>query len=412
MTRLGRLKGAPTGGSPRVPSSGKTAVLSALVVGLLLGAVSGCGAQHVPTPSQVATTSLPASRPPVGPVATSSSGPDKPCGVDQLHVSAEWAPGAQVYGTDPTHRHSAGELAGRVMAVNHGAACVMTGHPRILLLTAGGQLLPVLTVVGAFCQLACRAPAELHLQTGATAVAGLSWEPSYCGPDPGPGIRLGVTLRGSVEARVPVRNLGGAARPVYAPSCMSALPPGRLSVERFGLQGQEEKPAATSPPVALPHSSGRACVTSMLKLGRGEAVSAMTGEHALIFRLTNGGTQPCSVSGYPAVTLLDGHGAAMPFRYTHGQSQYVTHARPESLLLPPTASAYFLVAKYRCDVGSAGDAVTIRVSLGTNAATLIGRAAGPVEGVLSYCLGGPADPGQVVDISPIEATPGATLGRP
>ncbi|GAA1241909.1 DUF4232 domain-containing protein [Oryzihumus leptocrescens] len=344
-------------------------------------------------------------------MATSASGPDKPCATDQLHVSAEWAPGGHVYGTDPTHRHSAGELDGQVTAVNHGAACVITGPPRIRLLTSGGLPLRVPTVVGAFCRLACGAPAELHLQTGATAVAGLSWEPSYCGPDPGPGVRLGVALRGSIEARVPVRNLGGAARPVYAPSCTSALPPGRLSVERFGLQEKEGGPAPTSPPVALPNTKGHVCEISMLRLGHGPVVSPMTGENAIIFSLTNVGTRPCSLFGYPAVTLLDGHGAAMPFRYTHGQSQYVTHARPASVLLPPAASAYFLVAKYRCDMEVVSHASSVRVSLGSDLATLAGPTSGGV-GILAYCLGAPTEPGRAVDLSPIEATPGATLGTP
>lgn len=387
-----------------MPRSVKSAALSAVLPGLLLGTTSGCGAQHVPT------TSRPTSHPLAAHVATSATGPEKPCGVEQLHLSAEWAPGAHVYGTDPTHRHSAGELNGRVRAVNHGAACVLAGPVRIRLVSSGGQPLPVPMVVGAFCRLACGAPAELDLPTGATAVAGMSWEPSYCGPDPGPGVRLGVALRGGVEASVPVANLGGAARPVYAPSCTSALPPGRLSVERFGLQQQEGEPAPTSSPVALPHSSGRACATSRLKLGHGPLVSPMTGENAIIFSLTNADTRPCSLAGYPAVILLDGHGASMPFRYTHGQSQYVTHASPASVLLPPTASAYFLVAKYRCDVGVVSQASTVQVSLGSDRAALVGPTTGGV-GILAYCLGEPTEPGRTVDLSPIEATPGATLGN-
>ena len=389
----------------------KSAAPAALAAGLLLGAVSGCGVQHVPTAAQVPITSQPTSHPSSAPLATSASRPDKPCGSDQLRVSAAWAPGAYVYGTDPTHRHSAGELDGRVTAVNHGAACLLAGRPRIRLLTSGGQPLPVATVVGASCQLACGAPAELHLPTGASAVAGLSWEPSYCGPDPGPGVRLGVTLPGGVEARVPVRNLGGAGRPFYAPSCTSALTTGRLSVERFGLQQQESQPAPTSPPVAQPGKKGPACATSMLKLGRGPLVSPMTGENAIIFSLSNMSTRPCSLAGYPAVALLDGHGKALPFHYTRGQSQYVTHARPESVLLPPTASAYFLVAKYRCDVEVVSQAASVQVALGSDGATLAGPTSGGV-GIFAYCLGEPTEPGRTVDISPIEATPTAVFPSP
>jgi hypothetical protein len=62
--------------------------------------------------------------------------------------------------------------------------------------------------------------------------------------------------------------------------------------------------------------------------------------------------------GYPGITLYDAAGAAMPFHYTHGHSQYVTWAPPMTVTLRPRTSAYLLVAKYRCDVGIVRDAAT------------------------------------------------------
>lgn len=170
-------------------------------------------------------------------------------------------------------------------------------------------------------------------------------------------------------------------------------------------------PGASAATAARPHNPDRECVTSKLTLGQGLYVSPMTGEHAIVFPVTNVGTQPCSLSGYPGVTLLDQHGGVLPFRFTHGQSLYVTHTRPVPVLLRPGASAYFRVAKYRCDLGGDRDARTVQVSLGNDGATLIGRTGSGSEG-LTYCLGGASDPGQVVDVSPVEATWVATqVGR-
>jgi hypothetical protein len=61
-----------------------------------------------------------------------------------------------------------------------------------------------------------------------------AWRPSYCGPDPGSSVRLRLALPHSTVITIPVRNLGGAAKPIYAPSCTPALGETRLSVERFG----------------------------------------------------------------------------------------------------------------------------------------------------------------------------------
>lgn len=238
----------------------RACLLSAVVAGLS-ASVSGCGTQHVLTASRpTAAASAPVATPPMTPSPSPSSAHEADCRLDQLGLSAEWEPGGFVYGTDPTHRHSALELDGRVMAVNHGAACVIATPPRIRLTSAAGRALPVTTVMAGFCRLACGAPDRLHLATGATAVAGLSWTPSYCGPDPGPRVRLGVALVGGAEVRVPVRNLGGAGMPVSAPSCVPALATGRLLVERLGPPQQSGQARPCSPPVSkLPPTTARPC---------------------------------------------------------------------------------------------------------------------------------------------------------
>lgn len=152
-----------------------------------------------------------------------------------------------------------------------------------------------------------------------------------------------------------------------------------------------------------------ACLASRLVLGFGPPVSPMTGEHAVLYRLTNRGATACLLRGYPAVTLVGAHGAALAFHYTRGHSPYVAHTRPSLVTVTPGGSAYFLVAKYRCDLGGVADAVSVTVGL-PDGGSLTGPVA-PTGGVatLSLCRGGASDPGQGVDVSPFASTARATL---
>jgi hypothetical protein len=137
----------------------------------------------------------------------------------------------------------------------------------------------------------------------------------------------------------------------------------------------------------------------------------MTGEHAVMYALTNRGPVTCALSGYPKVVLYDAGGAALPFRYIRGGGAYVTSRKPVTVILARGASAYVLVAKYRCDLGVARNATVIRLTLpAADGAAFAGREAVGTGGAagLSYCRGGPRDPGQVIAVSPVEPTEQAT----
>jgi hypothetical protein len=183
--------------------------------------------------------------------------------------------------------------------------------------------------------------------------------------------------------------------------------------------GCQEVTASSSGNVAHPTLAAQSraaheCAASVLALRPGPVVSPMTGEHADSFVLTNRGSVACQVSGYPQVTLYDSRGVAVPFRYAAGGGAYVTAKKPATVTLAAAKSAYVLVAKYRCDLGVADDATAIRLTLRAHQGPAFsGRE--PVGGgaaELSYCAGGQEELGQLVTVSPIEATLQATTSLP
>lgn len=150
----------------------------------------------------------------------------------------------------------------------------------------------------------------------------------------------------------------------------------------------------------------RPCHAGSLGLGYGPPVSPMTGEHSVLYKIVNRGRAACTLDGYPDVALFASSGRRLPFRYTDGHSMYLTGAKPKDVILPSDGFAYVQVAKYRCDLGDVAEAVTIRLVLPGSGRIVL---TGPVEphrlGVasLTYCKGGPADPGQRVGVSPVLA---------
>jgi Protein of unknown function (DUF4232) len=185
----------------------------------------------------------------------------------------------------------------------------------------------------------------------------------------------------------------------------------------------EQRPSSAAGAAARPATETGVprCAARALVLRPGAFVVPMTGEHAVMFALTNRGPVACTLSGYPQVVLYDAGGAALPFRYARGGAlpfhyasgggAYVTSRKPAPVALAHGASAYVLVAKYRCDLGIVRTATAIRLTLpGARGVAFAAREAVASTGAmgLSYCRGGRHDPGQVVAVSPVEPTQGAT----
>jgi hypothetical protein len=150
------------------------------------------------------------------------------------------------------------------------------------------------------------------------------------------------------------------------------------------------------------------CRSSDLDLDAGQPVSEPTGQHTVSVMLTNRSMQPCSLFGYPQVTLLDASGQALPFEYRHQGDQVVTSAAPKQFELPPGAGAYVTINKYRCDLGDQSLARTLVLFLPGDR-TSLSMSLRSSSGVFGFC--GPNDPGSIVSISPLEETFRATLSH-
>ncbi len=151
------------------------------------------------------------------------------------------------------------------------------------------------------------------------------------------------------------------------------------------------------------------CRPSQLSIANGPDVSPATGQNPLSFVLTNRGAKACVLDGYPTVALLDARGKRLPFRISHGGDQMVTSRPPVAVRMLPRRSAFFVLNKYRCDLGSLKVAKTLRVGFpGVHTSARL-RATLPPYGVIGYC--GRGDAGSTVTVSPIEPTLAAALAH-
>jgi hypothetical protein len=149
----------------------------------------------------------------------------------------------------------------------------------------------------------------------------------------------------------------------------------------------------TSVPGAALGSGEPQCLATNLRLAEGPFVSPQTGQSPWALTITNTGTVPCTLDGYPTVSYLDAQGEVVPFTFRHGD-QEVTSQPPQSVVVIPGHAAYVLTNKYRCDIRQVSFAAVMDlVPPGQTQALHLSSFA-------PYC--GPGDPGSVIAVSPIE----------
>lgn len=165
---------------------------------------------------------------------------------------------------------------------------------------------------------------------------------------------------------------------------------------------------STAAPTPRP---GQPCTQVTTRLG-GSALPALstTGHHKILFTIENDGPVSCTVIGYPAVSLSDAHAHVLTFRYTNGQSRFLTSKPPKLVTLGPGGVAYVMIVKYYCNEGRLADVTSAQLTFAQSdlrLTTTVDTTADP----FGYCHGGAADPGQLIAVSPVEPN-GTDVGPP
>lgn len=150
------------------------------------------------------------------------------------------------------------------------------------------------------------------------------------------------------------------------------------------------------------------CAMAHLAARLGPDVSATTGAHPIALRVVNRSRSECWLKGYPAVVLRDGRGA-IPFVYVHRGDIMVTSRPSRAVVLRPGASAYVLLDKFRCDLGSRRDSTSVQIGLEGSPVRSHPVALRGGGLFISLCKPGLRAEGRVVFVSPFEPTLRATL---
>ena len=149
------------------------------------------------------------------------------------------------------------------------------------------------------------------------------------------------------------------------------------------------------------------CTAKQLSFSRPEAVSPQLGEDGFVITITNVSTRLCQVHGYPTVRFYTSKGRLLTFSYAH-TSQYFSRMSPRVVNLAPGGHGYFIVAKYRCDLGNRYiSSFFYLIAPYTSGSPWVvnasGDGLGAGVGVMDYCKGPPRGLGHSLGISPIVA---------
>ena len=186
---------------------------------------------------------------------------------------------------------------------------------------------------------------------------------------------------------------------VAAAGCSTSSPSHAASSWTPANAAVRATPTAASGTAKSSSPALAACGPATLGIQQGPRLSPASGEHGLIIAISTK-APPCTVAGYPTIKFL-AKDAPIPFTYVFGKGQYVTHRRPQPVTVGGGKVAYFLVAKYRCDMGvtEGADGMTLLLP---GQGTMVTPPRTWLIFSIDYCTGGANDPGNTIEVSPFE----------
>lgn len=168
------------------------------------------------------------------------------------------------------------------------------------------------------------------------------------------------------------------------------------------------QPTPSKPPATLriPRPQGVACAVGRVRVEPASSLEGESGEANALVTLTNVSSRPCWLQGTPGVAAYATTGKRLPFRT--GPAHYVNRKPAAVLLLPVGASAFALIAKYRCDDGPSTtriDHLRLALPQGGHVGVKL-----PEYPYMGYCLVPDDMAGRFLAVSPLAATAQATQG--
>ncbi|WP_406426294.1 DUF4232 domain-containing protein [Streptomyces sp. NBC_01589] len=186
---------------------------------------------------------------------------------------------------------------------------------------------------------------------------------------------LALSLSGCAGFLVPA----GEGEPGPTPSVSHTS--GRVHAEKLQPGDLSTAPPATGDvpsPALSPSAAARSdCPASGLVVDMGE-VQAALGHRAVGLTLTNCGSKPYRVDGYPSVRVLDDEGEPLPVKVNPGSSYMGTDPGPKEVMLKPGQTLHSLLAWVSTATGGdliEGDALEIAPAPGLEARTF------PLKGI-------------------------------
>lgn len=180
-----------------------------------------------------------------------------------------------------------------------------------------------------------------------------------------------LTLSGCAGFLVPAGEGEAAPSPSHTASAgVRASTPSPLDI----ASGPAERPGAPVRPAPAPSATG--CPDSGLVVAMGP-VEAALGHRAVGLTLTNCGSKPTRVDGYPSVQAIDENGDALPVKVNPGSSYFGNDKGPEEVMLAPGKTMRSLLVWVSTPTGGdliEGDALEIAPAPGLEARTF------PLEG--------------------------------
>ena len=166
--------------------------------------------------------------------------------------------------------------------------------------------------------------------------------------------------------------------------------------------------AARAPDHSAPDHSAAACRPTQLQLTAGPRISEKTEQNTLVLVFRNISAKACDLRGYPGIALADSTGRRLSFVYRQGGDQMLTNAPPGLVALPPGGYAYSALNKNSCVSFARASAARAQVIVpGQHEPLVLTLSHYPI---LSYC--GRGDPGDTIDIAPVEPTSADVLAGP